>query len=142
MANKKMGFEGIALYGVAGSTATNQLTNSRDITYNVDDEEGETTVRGNSSTKPIKTVSVTAIVLSIEITMLNDITDTYVEAMRAAAFAGTAVAIRTKDYSSGKGYDGDCVLKAGLPWPLNGEQVITFTCTPTLDGGRTPVPYT
>ena len=49
MAVKKMGFEGKIYYGTAGSTASNELTNSRDITYGFDTGDGETTVRGDGS---------------------------------------------------------------------------------------------
>lgn len=138
MANKKMGFEGLAYYGSAGGTASTNLTNCRDITYNIEHEKGETTVRGDSTIAPIKTESSVTRVASIELTLVYDSSDASFTAMETAAAAGSAVAIRTKSYSSGKGYDGDCILDIGRPFPLNGEQVVTFTCTPTLDGNRTP----
>src|SRR3546814_21175475 len=45
----------------------------------------------------------TTLFRSIEIVMLNDNADTSLETMRQAAAAGTAVAIRLKDYAAGKG---------------------------------------
>lgn len=142
MSNQKMGFEGLLYYGAAGSTASTLLENCKDITISNDVERGNTTVRGTSASAPIETEHVTLLKLQIEFTMVNDSTDTYLEALKVAAAAGTAVALRGKDYSSGKGPDGDFTLSASKPWPLQGEQVITFTATPTRGSGRAPVLYT
>lgn len=134
---ERMGYEGKAYYGTAGSTAATELTNSRDISFALSTEKGDTTVRGSSGV-PKKTSRVTQLsVDDIEIVLLNDNSDTSLEAMRVAAAAGTPVAIRLKDYSSGKGFDGDCVLAFSQPYPLAGEQVVTMTCTPTKESGRT-----
>ena len=141
MANQKMGFEGLIYHGTTGSTATTLLENTKDITYTLDTEEGDTTVRGDSTTAPIKTAAVTAKVVSIEWTMINDTTDTALTALKTAAYAGTDVAIRTKDHSSGKGFDGDCNLKFTEGMPLAGEQTYTITASPNRNT-RTPVVYT
>lgn len=141
-ANQKMGFEGILYYGTAGSTASTQLTNVRDITITRDVERGDTTVRGTSAGPPIKTSHVSTRAVNIEVTMLNDSTDASLEAMRVAAAEGYAVALRGKDYASGKGPDGDYTMSESEPWPLNGEQVVTFTCEPTRAHGRDPISYT
>lgn len=138
MANKKMNFEGLAYYGASGTTASTNLTNCRDITYNITHERGETTVRGDSTVPPIVTESVAARIAEIELTLVYDSSDASFTAMETAAGAGTAVAIKTKSYSSGKGFDGDVTLEMSRPFPLKGEQVVTFKCTPTLDGGRAP----
>ncbi len=142
MANTKMGFEGLIYYGATGSTAATLLTNVKDINYNVDLERGDTTVRGDSTTIPIKTEDATLRTVSIEFTMINDITDTAFEAMRVAAAAGTGVAIRTKDYASGKGFDGDCTISMQNGMPLAGEQTTQFTATPSRGYGRAPLIYT
>ena len=141
MANQKMGFEGILYYGTAGSTASTQLTNCKDITIGGDVERGDTTVRGSGSTPPVKSSSVTSVALTIEFTMLNDSTDASLEALKVAAAAGTPVALRGKDYSSGKGPDADFNLSVSKPWPLNGEQVVTFTAEADR-GSREPTVYT
>ena len=138
---KRMGFEGKAYYGTAGSTGATELTNSRDISFKLATEKGDTTVRGSSGV-PKKTSRVTQLSADdIEIVMLNDNSDTALEAMRVASAAGTAVAIRLKDYAAGKGFDGDCILEFSHPYPLNGEQVVTITCMPTDEAGRTWEPY-
>lgn len=141
MANQKMGFEGILYYGAPGSTAATQITNCKDITISRDVERGNTTVRGDSSVAPIETEHVTLRKLQVEFTMLNDSTDTTLEALRVAVATGAGVALRGKDYSSGKGPDADFTLSQSDPWTLNGEQAITFTAVPTRAYGRAPEIY-
>jgi hypothetical protein len=136
-----MGFEGMLYYGVPGSTASTLIENCKDITITRDVERGNTTVRGDSTVPPIETEHVTLRKLQIEFVMLNDSTDSVVEAMRVAVATGAAVALRGKDYASGKGPDADFTLAQSDPWPLNGEQAITFTATPTRGSGRTPQIY-
>jgi hypothetical protein len=141
MANTKMGFEGQLYYGVAGSTASTLLENTKDITVTRDVERGDTTVRGDSSAPPIGTGSVTKRMVNVEFTMIHDITDTAFAALKQASANGTGVALRGKDHSSGKGPDADYTLSHGDPWPLAGEQVVTFTAEPTRDYGRAPQSY-
>jgi hypothetical protein len=137
---KKMGFEGEIFYGTAGSTGATKITNSQDITITYDIEEGPTTVRGSGSSPPINTSRVTALSFSVEWTMLLKSDDTTLENLRVAAAAGNPVAIRLKDYSSGKGYDGDCILNVNHGVPLKGEQTVRFTGKPN-DDNRTPQLY-
>lgn len=135
-----MGFEGEIYYGAAGSTASTKLTNSRDINYNLDPEKGDTTERGDGSAPPIVTERVAARVVSIDWTMLNKVGDTSLEALRVAAYAGLPVALRLKDYDSGKGYDGDVTLSVAHGKPYRGEQTYQFTATPN-DDQRAPQLY-
>lgn len=138
--SKIMGFRGEAFIGTAGSTAATRLTNSRDINYVMDPEKGDTTVRGNSDVPPIGHEAVTRRNLTITIQMVADSTDTALESMRVAAFAGTPIAVRLKDYNAGKGFDGDVTLSVGEPKPIAGEQVYEFTATPE-NSLRTAQPY-
>ena len=136
-----MGFEGMIYYGAAGTTATTLLENVKDISYTMDVEKGNTTVRGDSTVPPIETEDVTIRKVSIEWTMIHDITDTALEAIRVAAHNGTNIAVRTKDYTSGKGFDGDCSVSIATAKPLAGEQAFTITATPSRSNGRTPSLY-
>jgi len=138
MAVKKQGFEGLIYYGVAGSTAATQITNSRDISENIDIEEGDTTVRGDGSAPPIHTSRVTGRMVGIDWQMLNKSDDATLTALRAAAATGIPVAIRTKSYASGLGYDGDMILKVKLGAPLKGEQTYDFSGMPN-DDNRDPL---
>lgn len=138
--NQKMGFEGVLFYGVAGSQASTRLTNTRDITLEMGNETGETTVRGDGIAPPIKTESVTQRIVGLEFVMVNDSTDESLEAIKMATAGGYPVALRGKDHASGKGPDADFNVKYSHPWPLNGEQVVTVTATPNR-GRREPQSY-
>lgn len=137
----KMGFQGVMYYDVAGTNpAATQITNRRDVTISIEPEKGDTTVAGDGTSPPVNTEQVCAIGWSCEWTMVNDTSDTTLEALRVAAAAGTAVALRMKDYSSGKGFNGDVTLSVRHGKPLKGEQTYVFTATPTREQ-RTPVIY-
>ncbi len=141
MANQKMGFEGQLFYGVPGSTGATLIENCKDISVSRDVNRGNTTVRGDSSVAPVETEHVTVRKMQIEFVMLNDSTDAVLEALRVACDAGEGVALRGKDYSGGKGPDADFTLSMSDPWPLDGEQAITFTAVPTRAYGRAPQLY-
>lgn len=137
----KMGFEGELYYGTAGTTAATKITNVTDESISIDPEKAGTTIRGTGSAKPINTEQVVAISWQAEWTMLNKTDDNTLEALRVAATAGDPVALRMKDYSSGKGYDGDVTLAVKHGKPLKGEQTYVFTATPTDESGRAPQIY-
>jgi hypothetical protein len=136
-----MGFQGQLFYGAPGATATTQLTNTTDINFPMDSDTGNTTVRGTGLTIPVETMGVTCIKGTIEFTMINDSADTGLAAMMTAAATGDAVALRLKDFSAGKGPDGDYILKVENALPLKGEQTKKFTATPTRGYGRDPLLY-
>ena len=141
MPNVKMGFEGMIYYGAAGATAAGLIENVKDITLNLEVERGNTTVRGDSSAPPIETEDVTIRRCGIEFQMINDATDTILQDLLDAVAAGSGVALRLKDYSAGKGPDGDYTLSVQWGKPLNGEQMITFTASPSRSYGRAPQSY-
>lgn len=124
-----MSYEAQLFYGTAGSTGATQITNCVDLEYNMDPETGDTSTRGDGTTVPIATEKVTALKPEITFKMLNRSSDTTLAALLAAAFTGAAVAMRTKSYSSGKGYDGDVNVKVKQGAPLKGEATYEFTCT-------------
>src|SRR5687767_4149335 len=134
---KKMGFEGEIFYGPAGTTGPTKITNSRDITETFDTGEGETTVRGVGTSPPIETSRVTSRKYGIEWQMVYKSDDTTLLALIAAAVAGNPVAIRTKSFATGKGYDGDMNVKYKHGKPLKGEQTLDFSGTPN-DDSRDP----
>lgn len=134
----KMGFEGQFFIGPPGSQATSLVENCRDITEGIEHETGDTTVRGDSSQRPIGTGDVTRRNYTLEVTILYDTSDTLVQDMIDAAAAGEALAVRTKAFDSGKGVDADMTFAMSAPKPLNGEQVITFTGTLNRGHGRMP----
>lgn len=139
MANiTRRGYEGILYYGTAGSSAATQVTNCEDLDYDTQPEKAQTTIRGDGSAVPINTERVVALSATISWKMQNRPSDTTMAALLAAARAGSAVALKTKSYSSGRGYDGDCTLSVKEGMPLKGMTMLEFTATPTDDEGRTP----
>lgn len=141
MANVKQGWEGQIFYGTAGTTGATLLENVKDISLNMEVERGNTTVRGDSTAPPIETEDVTIRKVGVEWGMIYDITDSAVEALLQAAADGTGVALRLKSYASGKGPDADFTLSVTWAEPLNGEQMINFTASPSRSYGRAPQNY-
>lgn len=137
MANTKVGYEFELYYGTAGSTASQKIENSRDADYDVSPTFADTSVRGDGSGPVIESERVAALKPQITWSMIDRSDDTILAALLAAGANGTAVAIRTKDHSSGKGYDGDCNITWRQGAPFRGEQTFEFTATPNSDL-RTP----
>ena len=127
-----MGFEGQLFQGTAGSTATDNLTNVKDISITYDTEKGDTTVRGTSATPPIKTEAATLRIFSVEWGMINDSSDDFLALIMTAVTDATLTAIKLKDFSSGKGPDFDAVITLSHAQPLQGEQIISFTAVPSV----------
>jgi len=141
----KMGFEGLIYYGAVGSTASTQLTNTRDISISTDPEYGDTTVRGAGTSVPINTQMPTSLGWSCDFNMIEKSDDTSLAALKTAVSAGSPIALRMIDYSGGKGFDGDVYLSQKQGKPLKGESTHDFTATPApLDSSastRTPSLY-
>ena len=95
MATKKMGYESLLYYGAAGSTAATQITNCRDVNYNVTPQTAPTTVKGAGSSPPIETVRVVGRQAQLTWTMLDKSDDSTLTALRAAAANGTIFAAHT-----------------------------------------------
>lgn len=129
--NTRRGFESLLYYGTAGSTASNQITNATDITYNIESTKAATTVRGAGSSVPIGYERVVEVKPTLTWTMLNKPSDTSLAALRAAASTGASVAMRYKSYSSGTGFDGDVTVNCEAGAPLNGIGTFNFTATAT-----------
>jgi hypothetical protein len=56
----------------------------------------------------------------------------------AAAAAGNPVALKTRDYMGGRGWDGDFELSMENGQPYRGEQTYKFTATPSDASARVP----
>ncbi len=130
----KMGFEGMIYADTAdGTTATTQLTNSRDISITTDHDYGDTSTRGAGTAAVINYQVVTGVTWSCDFQMLEKTDDTQLALLKAAAALGTPMAFRMKDHASGSGYDGDVNVSHKQGKPLKGEQTHDFTVTPCND---------
>ncbi len=70
--------------------------------------------------------------------MLKKSDDTNLATLTSAAYADTAVAIRTVDYAAGKGFDGDVYLNVKEGRPYKGEQTVEFSVASVTDENRAP----
>ena len=138
----RMGYERMLFYGTAGATATTQLTNVLDIKHDIALNYGSTTVRGDGTSVPIETEKPTSRKPTITWGMRDQPNDTHLAVLRAAAKAGTPVAIVVKEWnSSGVAtpiFDGDCNIQVSEGHPLNGEATFDFSASCSRDKGRTP----
>jgi len=133
-----MGFETLLFLGTAGATATQQVTNAQDVDYNLDPEKGDTTPRGDGTAVPIITSRVTGLKPQVTFTYLNKQGDTLLAILLAAQTTGAPLAVRTKSWASGKGYDGDMTFTMKQKGPLKGESAFEFTGEASDEAGRAP----
>lgn len=138
MATTSSGYQGQLFYGTAGGTAAQQVTNCVDLNYDTEPERAETTVRGAGTAVPVVTSKTVALKPVITWSMLQKSGDTVLTALLAAARTGAAVALRTKSFASGTGFDGDCTLGVTHEMTLKGESKYNFTAEATDDEGRAP----
>ena len=131
---KRMGFEGKLYWGTAGSTAATELKIARDVSYKLENTEADVSDRNSI----IDLSDVAGVKFSLDFEVNNQSTDAFVAAARAASPAGTAMAFRTRDSSSGWGVDADFIISLDESQPLRDAQRIKITCTPTDKSGRTP----
>lgn len=131
---KLMGFEGKILWGAAGSTGSTELTIVRDASYKFESTEADISDRASI----YDLVDVAGIKFSLEFEINNKQGHAFIAALRAAQTAGTAIAIRTRDYSSGYGVDADFILSHDGNEPLRDAQRLKISMKPTDKNGRTP----
>ena len=129
---KRMGFEGKLYYGTAGSTGATELTIARDVKYTFDAEMADVSDRGSL----VSDFDVASLTIGLEFEINNQDTDAAVAFLRNCAVTGTAVALRTKDKTSGWGLDADFVLSSNEDQPLKDAQRISYTASKTSKAGR------
>jgi hypothetical protein len=135
---KRMGLEAKLYYGGAGTTATTLATNVRDLSAPLSDEKADISDRSS----PIALYGPGMLDGSLSWESNWSDTDTFVQTLYAAATARTPVALRTKDFAAGKGWDGDFyITKSDVKQPLKEGQKIDFEAFPTDLAGRTPQIY-
>jgi len=131
----RMGFEGVLLIGAAATKADTAVLDAKDITFTIDVERGDTTVRGASSFIPFKTELVTLRAFTVEWGMLFDDSggnSAVMTEILVAVHAGTALAVYLVPVTGDTGPDFDATISASWGMPLNGEQLVTFTAVPSL----------
>lgn len=120
---KRISLEAKLYYGTAGSTASTEIDNVRDVTFTGDFDEIDVSTRGNT----YKDIRLGQGSLQIEFEMIENDSDATLTALKAAWAAKTTVALRTRAYSSGWGIDADFKLQSMTAGePLNDAQTKRF----------------
>ena len=123
----RVGHEAKLYMGAAGSTAATELTIARDVNYSIE----TTTADVSSRASIIDSNAAVGVVLGIDFEILNDNSIAGIATLRAAAFAGTAIAFRSRDWTTGVGIDADFLITISEGQPLRDKQTIKITGKPT-----------
>jgi len=100
----KLGLNAKAYYGTAGSSATNEMTNIKNVTLNLEKGEADVTTRGADGWR--LTVG-TLKDGSVEFEMIWDTEDAGFDAIQTAYFNDTLIALKFLDAAGGEGLDAD-----------------------------------
>ena len=125
----RLGMEAKIYHGTAGTTATTELTNVKDVTLNLETGEADVTTRGNSGWRA--TVG-TLKDGSVEFEMVWDSDDSGFTAIKNAYFNNTPIALAILDYENGEGLDADfSITNFSRNEPLEEAITVSVTAKPT-----------
>jgi len=125
----KLGMKGKLYYGPAGSRATSELRNAKDVTLNLEKGEADVTTRGNEGWRA--TVG-TLKEGSVEFEMLWDTADPGFNAIQQAYFNDTPLAFAILDGENGHGLDADfAVMNFSRTEALEEAMAVSVTIKPT-----------
>jgi len=125
----RLGMEAKIYHGAAGSTATSELTNVKDVTLNLETGEADVTTRGNQGWRA--TVG-TLKEGSVEFEMVWDSDDTGFTAIKNAYFNNTPIALAILDHENGEGLDADfSITNFSRNEPLEEAITVSVTAKPT-----------
>lgn len=100
----KLGMEAKLYYGTAGSTATNELTNVKNVTLNLETGEADVTTRANQGWRATVATLKDG---SVEFDMVWDTEDEGFAAIKDAFFNNDPIALAILDGTGGNGLDAD-----------------------------------
>jgi predicted secreted protein len=116
-------------YGTAGTAASKELTNVKDVTLNLEAGEADVTTRGNKGWRA--TVG-TLKEGSVEFEMVWDSADAGFSAIKDAYFNNKPVALKILDYENGEGLDADfSITNFSRSEPLEEAITVSITAKPT-----------
>lgn len=123
-----LGMDAKLYYGTAGQSASNEMTNVRDVTVTAEAGEADVTTRANSGWRA--TVA-TLRECTIEFEMVWDPGDAGFAAVKAAYLNSGLIALKALDKADGTGVDGDFGITSFTQnQPL--EEAITVSVTAKL----------
>lgn len=129
MADPILGMYGKLYYGTAGSTASTELTNCRDVTLSLETGVADVTTRGNSGWRGEVATLKTA---TLEFEMVWDSDDAGFAAIRNAFLNNTTIALLPLTEENGEGLDADWMItNFSRPEPLEDAIKVNVTAKPT-----------
>ena len=125
----KLGLDAKLFHGAAGSTASSEMKNCKDVTLNLETGEADITTRAAEGWR------ITAATLkeaSVEFEMIWDTADSGFNAIQQAYFGNSALSLFVSD-GEGNGLDADFVVTSfSRSEPLEEALKVSVTCKPTL----------
>jgi len=125
----KLGMDAKLYYGAAGSTASTELVNVKDVTLNLETNEADVTTRGNQGWEA--TVA-TLKKGTVEWEMIWDTGDAGFAAIKNAYFNNAPIALAILDGDDGEGLDADfSITNFSRNEPLQEAITVSVTAKPT-----------
>ena len=137
----RLGMQAKLYYGAAGTSATSELTNVKDVTLNLETGEADVSVRASEGWRATVATLKNG---SVEFTMIWNTEDEGFTAIKNAYFNNTAIALAVLDGEGGSGLDADfSVTNFTRNEPLEEAITVNMTVKPTyvtraptwVDGG-------
>ena len=124
-----LGLEAKLFFGAAGSTATTEMKNVKDVTLNMETGEADVTTR---AAEGWRLTAATLKEASVEFEMVWDPNDGGFSAIKEAYFKAEPLALFVSDGNE-KGLDADFVVTSfSRSEPLEEALTVSVTCKPTL----------
>jgi hypothetical protein len=125
----KLGMDAKAYYGEAGTTATTELTNIKDLTLNLETGEADVTTRGNQGWRATIATLKDG---SVEFEMIWDSGDAGFTAIKTAYFTNSPLSLAILDGENGEGLDADfSITNFSRNEPLEEALSVSVTAKPT-----------
>lgn len=125
----RLGMQAKMYYGTAGTRATSEMVNVKDVTLNLEKGEADVTTRGNDGWRATVATLKNG---SVEFSMLWDTEDQGFSAIKTAYFSDTAIALTILDGENGEGLDADfTVTNFSRNEPLEEAITVSVTVKPT-----------
>lgn len=103
----KLGMDAKLYYGDSGSTASTEIDNVRDLTFNLSTQETDVTTRGNGGWVATQATLKEG---SLDFSMIWDTSDAAFTAIQTAFFANDSIAFLVLDEEDGQGLDADFTI--------------------------------
>ena len=125
----RLGMDAKLYHGPAGSTATSELTNTRDVTLNLETGEADATTRGSNGWRAIVATLKEG---TVEFEMIWDTEDSGFSAIKDAFFNNTPIALAVLDKTDGSGLDADFMItNFSRSEPLEEAITVSVSARPT-----------